>query len=237
MALVAGALIVGAIGAVAGFILAPVLAIGVGLAVLGGALIGAGIGIRIAEAIMDDIELKDDKAIIDPLVEDADLPDDADEAAVVVAKDQSGLMNLQTKQFQLGGANTILGMKGEQRQGVGAMTSRAAARNIDVRGSPLFNVVVAKAESERQIGMAGESLEASVDIQGRTRDVAWKSFLVGEMKEMDGRAQASRDAWMGIFSDTVQIGTSLVDRFWNPSTAWSNTPATGGGPNTYRSWD
>jgi hypothetical protein len=134
-----------------------------------------------------------------------------------IAREQAGIQNLQTKQFQMSGANTILGMKGEAVQGAGAMRAKAAARNIDVASSPLYNIVTRQNDAERQIALAGESLDQSVQIQGKTRDVGWNSFLLSGAKELDAVAQANADRWMTVFTDVVRIGTGIATGFPIPS--------------------
>jgi hypothetical protein len=150
-----------------------------------------------------------------------------------IARQTAGIQNLQTRQFQISGANTILGMKSQERQGVGAMRSRAAGRNVDVRGSPLFNIAAKQAESEQQIALAGESLEQSVDIQGKVRDVGWNSFLLSGAKETAAAAQANADMWMNIFTDVLRIAGTIVTGFPIPDFSIPSGAVTNKGKNPW----
>jgi len=199
-----------------------------------GAIIGAGVGLKIGEQLNADANKENYTGLDEskpggttgiettPGVEGNTpgstgpqvIPRESD-----IAIEQAGIRNLQTKQFISEGGNTILGMKGQERQGVGALRVSAAKRYVDIKNSPLFDVETKRAESERQIALAGESLTSSVDIQRRTSGTAWNSFLLGGAKELNDQAEKSQAAWMGIFTDIVNIGSTMLKNYWDPNIA------------------
>lgn len=146
-----------------------------------------------------------------------------------IALEEAGIRNLQIEQFQQDSMNQIVQMRATAVQQIGASVSGAAARNIDIKTSPLYNIATARTEAEKQIGLAETTMNRGVETQRLTSLAAWNSFLVQSNRERNKQQQEIADMWGGIFSDVIGFGTESMKRYDVPTTPKSSASSPGSG--------
>ncbi len=138
-------------------------------------------------------------------------------------------LQIQSTQQQLG--QTLLNQQVSEIQSEGSIKEYAAGRGLKMEGSPLMQLIVQQQTGKATATFTEEQGAAALTGMGIARQTAFDAANLAAKENIQYIDQNLSNAWLTAFTNTINIASSMVGSFWNPSTenkAVSDTSFFGG---------
>ena len=153
-----------------------------------------------------------------PTSTDKAVPDIIGQSQGDIAKERAAEAELQIKQSQEQLGQQMLTEQSAEIMSEGGIRASAAARGLKMEGSPLMQLVVQQQLGKETMGFTERQGAASIAGMGISRQASYDAAALAGKEQIQYADQQLSDAWLSSFTNTLNLASGMVSKFWNPST-------------------
>ena len=140
-----------------------------------------------------------------------------------IAKERAAEAELQINQSQEQLGQQMLTEQSAEIVSEGGIRASAAARGLKMEGSPLMQLVVQQQLGKETMGFTERQGAASIAGMGISRQASYDAAALAGKEQIQAADEQLSNAWLSSFTNTLNLASGMVSKFWNPSTGSAST--------------
>jgi hypothetical protein len=147
-----------------------------------------------------------------------------------IAKERAAEADLQINQSKEQLSQQMLTEQSAEIVSEGGIRASAAARGLKMEGSPAMQLIAQQELGKETMRFTESQGAAAISGMGISRQASYDAAALAGKEQIQYADQQQSNAWLSSFTNFLKLSSSMVDKFWNPSSGGSSSPSfwTGG---------